>query len=127
MAEPSSPPAGSEHPESTSNESQADEPKADEPQAEVSAADVFATGEASPDLTEEELAIVALRMKAEGKPTPVKGGVAGAILAAALKGVGIALEPENHETVGIEQAGDKLDKDDDPLANVSFGELPPLS
>jgi len=119
MVEPSSPPAGSEPAK----------PTTDDAQAEVSAAEMSAptSEDSTPDLTEEELAIMARRMGADGKPTPVKGGVAGAILAAALKGVGIALEPENHETVGIEQAGDKLDKDDDPLANVSFGDLPPLS
>lgn len=94
-----------------------------------SAADMFSaqTEDTGPDLTEEELAIMAERMGAAGKKDAVKGGVAGAIMAAALKGVGLALEPQNFEEVGIEQAGDKLDKDDDPLANISFGDLPPLS
>lgn len=59
-------------------------------------------------------------------PSKTKRTFGGAVLAAGMLGLGEVIEPTKTD-VEMEQVAESPDPEDDPLAGLSFGELPPLN
>lgn len=76
--------------------------------------------EATTDFVDPELA--AAQMARRAKAQAVRGGVLGAAMLA----IGEIIEPTK-TNVTIEQTADADRDTDDPLADIDFGSLPPLS
>lgn len=105
----------------------------DHPAADGPAPDGAAQGEVPPrlgdfpqldnEVTEEMNLIV----DSDGPgPSKTKRGIGGAVLAASMFGLAEVIEPSKVD-VEMEQVVDADDPQDDPLAGLDFGSLPPLN